>query len=139
MSEPVRGFITVDDHVFLKRGLARGQKVECLCADVIVMTSKIIPTVEWEQQKKIAVIGKVNVKIFVHSAHGNSFYGIEKAIPFSTSLFIPDDTSQDQQVSIRCHVEDAQATLINPRQIYVNVAFACEYDERYVRKNNEFK
>ncbi|SFA96836.1 SPOCS domain-containing protein [Clostridium frigidicarnis] len=115
------------------------ESIEVINSKLEILSSKIIDTVigtSIEGQhltgKKLILVGKIIAKINLKCFKcNNRICCIEKNIPFSTFIILPNPINEEDPINLRYLIEDATGVMISRNKLFINVTIIIQYLDEY--------
>lgn len=126
-------------NITLCDGCVSENQIQVTSVDIKIVSKKIIETmkgISLEGQvlsgKKLILIGTLEVKIFIKTSDRcKQGYWIEREIPFSTFIIIPNDICDQDPICISHQIEDITTLVLTKGKIFTTITILFEYHEDY--------
>lgn len=135
------------DNCIINCSNIEGRSVEVINTKLNILSGKIINTnvgtsIEGQTLtgKKLVLLGEAITKIkfkcsfqehkYLDCKKANHY--MEKSIPFSTFIILPNPLDNEKDISLRYFIEDTTAIMITRNKLFISVTTLIEYLDEYV-------
>ena len=78
--------------------------------------------------KKLLVLGTIKFTVYFFIPYiCHHLFHLNKTVPFSVFIIIPDNTNEDSVVNLKYMIEDVTSTLLSKHKLFLNASIFIEY------------
>lgn len=107
------------------------------CAKIINTIERCSLENQYLSGKKLIVMGKICIEIFISDNNGMCKYYYPKQVemPFSTFLIIPKNTCEKEDIHLEYCIEDISIASVIREKLLISVTFLLGFQEKFLKYN----